>query len=68
VQEPDFFLGSSMCDLTVADGRNRLGAMERAGVELEEGHAEHLVGLSPAEQVAFIISKNIKRRHLTKQQ
>jgi hypothetical protein len=42
--------------------------MERAGVELEEGHAEHLVGLSPAERVAFIISKNIKRRHLTKEQ
>jgi hypothetical protein len=47
------------------DGRNRLAAMERAGVPFQEwqGHCEY--GSDP---VAFIISANIKRRHLTKQQ
>ena len=55
-------------EVSLADGRNRLEAMDRAGVELKAGDLELLRGLSPAEQVAFIISKNIRRRHLTKAQ
>jgi hypothetical protein len=52
----------------LGDGRNRIEALERAGIELTDAHAEFLPGLSEAQKVAFIISKNIKRRHLTKQQ
>jgi hypothetical protein len=44
------------------DGRNRLEAMERAGLEPNDGVQEH------GDPVAFIISKNIRRRHLTKEQ
>jgi hypothetical protein len=49
------------------DGRNRLEAMERAGIEI------HLCGMSTTlarevDPVAFIIGKNIHRRHLSKQQ
>jgi hypothetical protein len=44
------------------DGRNRLEAMERAGLEPSDGVREF------GDPVAFIISKNIRRRHLTKEQ
>jgi hypothetical protein len=50
------------------DGRNRLEAIERAGVDFRSlgGHAiEHLPAV---DAVAFVISVNIQRRHLTKQQ
>lgn len=47
------------------DGRNRLEAMERAGVFLT--HIDRHT-LSDPDPVSFIISKNIHRRHLTKQQ
>jgi hypothetical protein len=58
------------------DGRNRLAAVERAGIEYsdlivqgEPHNWNETVFLGDeAEQVAFIISKNIHRRHLTKQQ
>jgi hypothetical protein len=43
------------------DGRNRLDACERAGVE---PHVQHFQG----DPVAYIISANIRRRHLSKQQ
>lgn len=64
-----FFVESSACDDPVlADGRNRLEAMEVAGVELEDRHTDYIAGVSAEDQVAYIISKNIHRRHLTKQQ
>ena len=53
-------------DRTLLDGRNRLEAMERAGVELIGGWWHEDVHQD--DPVAYIISKNIHRRHLTKQQ
>jgi hypothetical protein len=51
-------------DGELIDGRNRLEAAERVGFELRSWEAGTYLG-SP---VAFIISANIRRRHLTKQQ
>lgn len=48
----------------VLDGRNRLEAMERAGVPLQSWDIRNYCG----DPVAFIISANIHRRHLTKEQ
>jgi hypothetical protein len=48
------------------DGRNRLEAMERAGVPLPEPCGVPIK--EDADPVAHIISANIRRRHLTKQQ
>src|SRR6516225_8185940 len=52
------------------DGRNRLEAIERFGIEV--GPLSYMVwwggGRQAEQEVAYIISKNIKRRHLTKQQ
>ena len=52
------------------DGRNRLEAIERFGIEV--GPLFHMVwwggGRQAEQEVAYIISKNIKRRDLTKQQ
>jgi hypothetical protein len=47
------------------DGRNRLEAMERVGVTLQSWHMRQHGDGDP---VAYIISKNIHRRHLTKAQ
>ena len=47
------------------DGRNRLEAMERVGFELDPGDVDQLHDGDP---VAYIMSANIRRRHLTKQQ
>jgi hypothetical protein len=52
--------------VVVVDGRNRLGAMERAGLSMKDipgvplGH--HV------DPVAYLISTNIRRRHLTREQ
>ena len=48
------------------DGRNRLEAMERAGVPLPEPCGVPIK--EEADPVAHIISANIRRRHLDKQQ
>jgi hypothetical protein len=50
------------------DGRNRLEAIERAGIKLNSlgGHA--IERLPAVDAVGYIISLNIHRRHLTKQQ
>jgi len=62
----------------VIDGRNRLEAMERLGVEFDPEHPEATKvhcrsGISPFEFVGtvvdkaeYVIAANIKRRHLTK--
>jgi hypothetical protein len=44
------------------DGRNRLEAAERIGWKIGGGDIDHLPAVDP---VAFIISANIRRRHLT---
>ena len=44
------------------DGRNRLEALERAGVEPRHWHT----GIYRGDLVAYILSANIHRRHLTK--
>ena len=50
------------------DGRNRLEAGERAGVPVCDQHHLRTFEGDDAAQVAFIISKNIHRRHLNKTQ
>jgi ParB-like chromosome segregation protein Spo0J len=47
------------------DGRNRIEAMERVGIELIADNVEKVYRADP---VAFVISANIHRRHLTKAQ
>ena len=49
----------------LADGRNRLAAMERAGIELTPCAIE-IVNINDVDPVAFIIGRNIHRRHLTR--
>jgi ParB/Sulfiredoxin domain len=53
-------------DAILLDGRNRLEAMERVGMSYKPGDSEVFDGRMDA--VGFIISANIRRRHLTKQQ
>jgi hypothetical protein len=54
-------------DVLLIDGRNRLAAMEMAGIEIDA--AKHCqTSESMADPVAYIVSVNIRRRHLTKQQ
>ena len=47
------------------DGRNRLEALKRAGLDFPSGQTQTYRGDDP---VGFIVSANIHRRHLTKQQ
>jgi hypothetical protein len=49
------------------DGRNRLAATNRAGVELTEDNFT-VLGEANVDPVAFVISANVRRRHLTKAQ
>jgi hypothetical protein len=59
----------------LVDGRNRLEAMQRAGIELPRtiavrngSHTITAQNVIEGDPVAFIMSANIRRRHLTKQQ
>jgi len=52
-------------DGQLMDGRCRLEALQLAGIELPAAMAESYEGNDP---VGWIISANIHRRHLTKQQ
>lgn len=54
-------------DLEVIEGRSRLEAMQRAGIELGESDINE-IELEDDAVVAYVISANIHRRHLTKQQ
>ena len=51
----------------LADGRNRMQAMERAGIELTPCAVE-TVNVNKIDPVAFIIGRNIHRRPSTRQQ
>src|SRR5262249_34274557 len=58
-------------DGVILDGSNRLEGMERAGVPFElfgDDGMSFDVPIEGQEAVQFIISKNIHRRHLAKQQ
>jgi hypothetical protein len=55
-------------DIEVLDGRNRLEAMERAGIYIDPDIHFNETGVEDDEVVAHIISANILRRHLTKEQ
>jgi len=49
---------------SIVDGRNRLEAMERCGIDpTREGFK-----VVDGDPVAYVISKNLRRRHLTKQE
>jgi hypothetical protein len=50
-------------DDVLLDGRNRMEAMERCGIALPE-----FFEIAEGDPVAYVMSKNIHRRHLTKQQ
>jgi hypothetical protein len=53
----------------ILDGRNRLEAMERAGIEMPFGMLQPFTCCADYDTAAStIISVNIKRRHFTKQQ
>ena len=55
--EPIKFRGDELID-----GRNRMEAMERAGIKVDNGHKHHLPAI---DAVAYIIGANIRRRHLS---
>ena len=55
--EPIKFRGAELID-----GRNRMEAMERAGIKVDNGHKHHLPAI---DAVAYIIGANIRRRHLS---
>ena len=60
IREHIRFLGDQLLD-----GRNRLEAAERVGFKVHAGYFDHLPAVDP---VAYVISANIHRRHLTKAQ
>ena len=51
----------------LADGRNRMEALERCGTALTPCAIE-IVNINEVDPVAFIIGRNIRRRHLTSPQ
>lgn len=63
---PISFFVESDGTLTVADGRNRLEALERIGLTLTPCAIER-IDPTLIDPVAYIIGKNILRRHLSKQ-
>jgi ParB/Sulfiredoxin domain len=52
----------------ILDGRNRLDALERIGIDAVTSEIEIFETQEIADPAKFVISKNICRRHLTKQQ
>jgi hypothetical protein len=52
----------------LADGRNRLEALERVGIEFGPCMVETVHLPDAASQAAFIIGRNVRRRHMTKEQ
>ena len=64
LKQPIILFGKPKDVPTVLDGRNRLEAMERVGLEPKACQLQY----TEEDPVAFVISANIIRRHLTKQQ
>jgi hypothetical protein len=68
--------GTPRFERLLVDGRNRMEAMERVGLDLDRIRSIHRGRYSGKEHkkfidgdpVAYILSLNIHRRHLTKQQ
>jgi hypothetical protein len=66
--------GVALLDGKLLDGRNRLEAMEAVGIKLTTGNGQIEWAKIPSRNVkgsdpiAFVISKNIHRRHLTADQ
>jgi len=61
-----FAIGDLNRDYVLLDGRNRLAALERLGKPLTVGYMELLD--HAVDPMAYVISRNIRRRHLTKEQ
>src|ERR1041385_6910661 len=58
-------------EAVLLDGRNRLDAMEAAGIGFLEGRTispAYATVLTGGDPYQYVLSKNIHRRHLTKQQ
>jgi hypothetical protein len=53
-------------DLVLLDGRNRLEAMERAGIEVEARHCTFIGVDKLPDPLAYIASANLHRRHMLK--
>lgn len=66
VTSPISFFVETDGTLTVADGRNRLEALERIGLTLTPCAIER-IDPTLIDPVAYVIGKNILRRHLSKQ-
>jgi hypothetical protein len=66
--------GIALLDGELLDGRNRLEAMETVGIKLTTGNGQiewtkiPFRNVKGADPIAFVISKNIRRRHLTADQ
>lgn len=52
----------------ILDGRNRYRAAEAAGIEIEPRHLRHFRTELYGDPLAYVISKNLKRRHLDESQ
>ena len=63
----DHLRRSTLYEEKILDGRNRYLASQRAGVVLEPSHFVQFKG-NRDEAAAFVISRNILRRHLTPDQ
>ena len=63
----DHLRRSTLYEEKILDGRNRYLASQRAGVLLEPSHFVQFKG-NRDEAAAFVISRNILRRHLTPDQ
>jgi hypothetical protein len=60
-----FIIKADQSRKIIIDGRNRLAAMELAGVPVNDNHFEMV---HHADIYAYVISANIHRRHLTREQ
>jgi N6-adenosine-specific RNA methylase IME4 len=52
----------------ILDGRNRYRAMSAAGIKIEQRHVRYFCPELYGDPVAYVISKNLRRRHLNESQ
>jgi N6-adenosine-specific RNA methylase IME4 len=52
----------------ILDGRNRYNAAATAGIEIEQRHIRHFRTELYGDPLAYVLSKNLKRRHLNDSQ